>query len=469
MERNRRLASLIAIAGLLLTPLAPAFAASPFDANFVMADSDVTDTHVPDGFAQKFLEAHGSGIAKMTFIDPLDGISQRKPGDIITEAAKIYGVNPKFLLALIQKEQSLVDDPSPSPCQIDWAAGYGRPDGSTCGSGDARYRGFTAQVVNAAAYARYFYDKDLSGDRRSFGFFSGQPASIDGRMVVPANIATAMLYSYNPHLHGNTLLSSIWARWFVPLYPDGSYLTDGTKTYLIQGGMKRTFATKSALMSRVDPSRVMRVGADVLATYQDGPDIKFSEWSLLRVPKGTVYLISKDTKRPIVSMAVFRALGFNPDEVDNVDPADLASYPDGDPVTLKSAYPIGALLQDKKTGGVFYVESSVKHPILSAEIMKADYPDKKISAVATSVLNKYQTGDPLKFPDGELVTSPGSNATVFIISNGQRRPFASGQAFESLGYDWSRVVTTSDKALALHPLGQPLDAAATGTLQIAAD
>lgn len=436
---------------LVLAPLPlPARADSVFDPNLVMTDRDLTDTGVPDGFAQSFLESKGAGIASMRFMD-LDG-SMKKPGDIITYYGRAYGISPRYLLTLIQKEQSLVTDPNPSVCQIDWAAGYGRPDGSTCNDPVwQKYRGFTNQIVNAAAFARYFYDTP----DRNFGFFPGQTASIDGQPVTPANIATAMLYTFTPHLHGNRLLTTIWSKWFVSSYPDGSYLRDGRgDVWLIQAGLKRRFASLAALYSRVDESRIIDVGSDVLTRYEEGTAIKFADYSIVSVPNSTVYLLVRDVKRPIMSMEVFRTLGFNPEEIEPVGEEDLAGYVEGDPITIESSYPTGALLQDDETGGVYWVIEGVKNPIWSQEVMKINYPGRKISPVSKEILDRFPTGSPVRIRDGELVTCAGCDKAVFVISNGQRRPIISGKVFESLGYDWRRVVYTTDEAVFLHPLGE---------------
>ncbi len=455
----------------LLMAAFPVRAASDADPGYVLSDSDLTDINVPDGFSQKFLVAHGGALASMKFTD-LDG-SMKTPGYLVDYYGKAAGVNPRFLLALIQKEQSLVDDRGPSQCQIDWAAGYGRPDGSTCDDPNwQRYRGFTSQIVNAASFVRYIYDQDTSGAARSFGYFPGISVAIDGQQVTPANLASAILYTYTPHLHGNQNLRTIWDQWFSLGYPDGSALSgsDGT-VYLIQSGLKRAFANKSALHTRVDAKKIIPVSDAVLAGFEDGAPIQFADYSLVRDPgTGTIYLLVGDKKRPIASMEVFREIGFDPEEVDDVDPTDLAPYADGDPITLKSAYPTGALLQDKKTGGVYFVEGGKKSPIIDASIMKADYPNKRISVVAPDALAKYETASPLLFNDGDLITSPGAHKAVFVISNGQRRPIISGEAFEQLGYSWKRIIWTTDAVLNLHPLGQPvtgIPAAAPASAQTA--
>lgn len=458
----RRFWLILPLFSLLFSPLAVR-AETVFEPGFILSDRDLTDVSVPEGYSQRFLEARGGAIASMRFPD-IDG-TMRKPGDLIDYYGKIFGVNPRFLLALIQKEQGLVYDKDPSKCQIDWATGYGRPDGSTCDDPYwQRYRGFTTQIVSAAAFIQCFYQDttDKCGSRRSFGYQPGVATVIDGQAVVPANLATAALYTYTPHVHGNRNLLRLWSDWFAFGYPDGSYLStpDGT-VWLIQAGLKRRFANKSALHSRVDAGRVIPVGYDVLERYEEGAPIKFAEYALVRVPEtGTVYLLTGDRKRPIESMQVFRSIGFNPEEIDDVDPADLAAYADGDPIGVRSSYPTGALLQDNRSGGVYWVEDGVKKPIYSAEIMKTNFPGKKITAVSRTILDGFPTGEPVRFRDGELVTSPKHKPTVFVISNGQRRPISSGEVFERLGYSWKRIIRTNDAALDIHPLGEAVSAPA---------
>jgi len=437
----------------LLTAAIPAWADAP-DSGYVLSDRDLTDASMPDGFSQRFLEAHGGALAGMKFPD-IDGLTMKKPGDLIDYYGKVYAVNPRFLLALIQKEQSLVDDKDPSQCQIDWAAGYGRPDGSTCDDPAwQRYRGFTVQIISAAAFVRCLYDQSGTCHDRSFGFFPGVAASIDGQSVVPSNMASAILYTYTPHLHGNLNLRAIWTNWFTLGYPDGSILSSpGGQVFLIQGGLKRRFANRSALHTRVNPGQIIPATDAVLSGYRDGAPIKFADYSLVRVPAGTIYLLDGDLKRPVQSMEVFRAIGFNPEEIDDVDPSDLEGYSDGDMITLKSAYPTGALLKDAKTGGIYFVENGKKSPIVDISIMKADFPNKKATTVSPAKLAKYETSAPLKFKDGDLVTGSGADRAVYVISNGQRRPIFSGAVFEQLGYSWKRVIRTTTAVLAMHPLG----------------
>lgn len=70
-------------------------------------------------------------------------------------------VSPAVLLVLLQKEQSLVTDPSPSERQFRSATGYGCPDTADC---DSDYFGFFGQVYGAAWQFQRYRNPDSSFD-----------------------------------------------------------------------------------------------------------------------------------------------------------------------------------------------------------------------------------------------------------------------------------------------------------------
>ncbi|MBI2637249.1 MAG: hypothetical protein HYW81_03610, partial [Parcubacteria group bacterium] len=224
----------------------------------------------------------------------------------------------------------------------------------------------------------------------------------------------------------------------------------------LQNGKRRPFLTRTALYSRYHPDRIIPVSKNELEKYEIGAPIKFANYSLLRSPKGTVYLLVDDTIRGIASREVFRTIGFNPEEVVQVTEDDLALYAKGENITLASAYPTGALLQDKKTGAVFWVQDGEKQGIIDRTILANNFKNVRPSPVHSDELVKYPYIGRLKLADGTTITSPESSA-VYVISDGLRRPVISGEAFEKLGFNWDDVVEVPQSVVDLHPLGDPLD------------
>lgn len=424
-----------------------------FDANNIISDSDFFNADdMPLADIQSFLEKKGSSLARYTAVD-IDGQGKRASA-IISRAAHEYGINPKILLVLLQKEQSLIENPSPTQYNYDWATGFARCD--SCLATDARviaYRGFTLQV-DRAAWRKVYY----TTHPEQFNFRMGTPAIIDGQNVIPENKATAALYNYTPHIHGNFNFWKLWVRYFGKFYPDGTVVQEENhvEIWLIQNGRRRLFTSMSAFLSRYSLSQIVSIGSNDLATYPEDTPIRFAQYSLLQSPKGAVFLYADDLKYGIPSRAIFRKIGFNPEEVIPVADVDLSVIPTGGLITEPTMNPVGDLYQNAKTGGIYYVQRGIKHPILEKIVLRTNFPYRKPKRVLPKDLELLQTGDPVQFPEGTLVTAPGGSA-VYIISNGTKRPFASAEAFTSLGFKWSEILTTSGKTLDTHPLGDVVD------------
>lgn len=127
---------------------------------------------------QKFLEEKDSALASIMVADTYG--KEKKISEVIYNAAvnnydcdgiklsdspteeersikctKIGTINPKFLLVLLQKEQSLIENQSPSQRQLDWATGYGCPDSMAC---NPYFQGFGKQVNSAALQFKWYMD-----------------------------------------------------------------------------------------------------------------------------------------------------------------------------------------------------------------------------------------------------------------------------------------------------------------------
>lgn len=425
--------------------------------NDLLADRDLIDAQSLNlSQIQNFLNQKGT--LGYYYTTDVDGVV-KTAAEVIWRVATTYSISPKFLLALIQREQSLIETPRPKQGQYDWAAGFGVCD--SCSKDDANvtpWKGFANQVEGAARQIskRYLPDLQTKGTTIS-GIGPGVTKIIDGTPVTPANKATAVLYTYTPHLHGNKNFFTIWQRWFGLSYPDGSLVrVQGSKDiWILSDGTKQKFANKTAFLSRFSEKDILPISQGDLDQYADGTPIKFANYSLLSSPTGDIYLLVNDEKRKIASKAAFRQLGFNPEEVEPVTESELANYTDGDVIDTTSSYPEGALLQDKKTGGVYFAENGKKYPIWSKELMNARFPKITISRASKDQLDQLETGEPVKFRDGQLIGVKGEN-TVYVVEHGTRRPIQSEEVFKRFGWQWNNVIWTSDAVIQLHPLGEPV-------------
>lgn len=186
---------------------------------------------------QNFLVSKGSGLANKNFVlncyasdskerqqytavgAPCD---QNVPASqIIYYASQIYGVNPRVIIATLQKEQSLITSPNPTEWQINQAMGYGCPTSGSCSDGS----NFFYQVDNGVWALRYHYERAkgnlnwwspstswVCGTEKAYykpNLYPGQNVQFydeDGvhyRTLFLSNAASSALYCYTPHTYNN--------------------------------------------------------------------------------------------------------------------------------------------------------------------------------------------------------------------------------------------------------------------------
>lgn len=436
---------------------------SGFDPNDILADSDIFGLgNMTRDDVQRFLMSKGAlGTIQQRDIDG----KEKSIADIIWRVATSYKLNPKYLMVLLQKEQSLIEDPEPEQQQFDWAAGYGVCD--SCAKDDPGiqdFKGFANQLEWAAKQHRERYLFQLLGRGTTIaGQAPGKSVFIDGLSIVPANRATAMLYSYTPHIHGNLNLWQIWQKWFSVSFPDGTVAQaqDDKTIYLIRFGMKRPFASKAIAMSMIDPEKILIVPDSQLSVYPDGQPIKFPNYSLVQTPNGTRYLIVGNKKRRIANMEAFRKFLFNSDELIDGTDEELAQYADGPAINTETLNPLGLLVKD--TGGItWYLEDGVRHEIPDRTFLHLYFRGKPVKAITKTKLDAYTLGEPYRLRDGELVRTTDDPA-VYVLENGKRRPIVSGEAFEALGWSWKNVVTLPKSVVEAYELGETIANASGGS------
>jgi hypothetical protein len=194
---------------------------STFDPALIISDQNFYDGDALDAVAvQRFLDtkvpACAPGIVCLadytqdTVTRPADELCDSYRGrqgetsaEIIAKVGEACGISQKALLVLLQKEQSLVDNPAPTPGDFSFATGYACPDTAAC---DTEYSGFYNQLYWAAWQLKRYANPPGTSD-----FFTWHPvgepspvgynpdAACGSADVVIANLATAALYYYTPY------------------------------------------------------------------------------------------------------------------------------------------------------------------------------------------------------------------------------------------------------------------------------
>lgn len=153
---NHKKSSAIMGFALLLIAFTPSLVkAVDFDPGYLISDSEITDYQALDQTAiQNFLQKRDGTLENYLTFD-----KEGNPKTAIQafyEISQNWMINPKYLMILTQKEQSLLEDPNPSQKQYDWATGYGICDNCSMDDPDVqRFKGFYRQVNSAAAQTRY--------------------------------------------------------------------------------------------------------------------------------------------------------------------------------------------------------------------------------------------------------------------------------------------------------------------------
>ncbi len=475
----------------LLLPLTTSAEVDPnFNANRILEDQDILDyssMSLPD--IQNFLQSKNSYLANY-FAPNAHGMT-KMASEIIYDAArnnfdcdgvvlssspteaeknlkckKITTINPKFLLVLLQKEASLIENSNPAQARLDWATGYGCPDNWAC---NPYYKGFGKQI-NSAALQFLAYMKEPSRYNYKAGStytFTNPYGTISTQniIVTPENQATAALYNYTPHVfNGNYNTYKLWDKYFgdgspaIPKvklqYPDGSILKakDNPVVWLIQDGTKKPFLNWASFISRFRPDQIIEVAKTELEGYPEANAIKFPNYALIQTNLKNIYLIVDNEKRLFADLATFKKIGFNPEELEEATEADLTSYQLGKPITVASTYITGALIQDSKSGGVYYVENDTKAPIIDKIFLETKFKGKTVIKESNGELANYIKIGPVMFGDGELLKSK-THPTIYLISNGQKRPFVDLATFTKLGYNLNNVIDVSSQLLYYYPQG----------------
>jgi hypothetical protein len=132
---------------------------------------------------------------------------------IIKDVSVACSINPKVMIILLQKEQSLVTDDWPWASQYERATGYYCPDDPTRpGWCDPEYAGFFNQVWYAARqFQRYGNGSfNYAVGRNSFVPYQANNAGCGGTNITMQTAATAALYNYTPYQPNAAALSNLY-------------------------------------------------------------------------------------------------------------------------------------------------------------------------------------------------------------------------------------------------------------------
>jgi hypothetical protein len=432
-------------AGAVGGPAEPARAASgaDFDPGMIISDAKFFDGAAMSradvaGFLQARVPRCASGYVCLTnYVEDIPSrsgdarcsslqASRLSAADIVYWVGRACGVSQAALLVLLEKEQGLVTDSTPSARQFRSATGYGCPDTADC---DSNYYGFFNQVYNAARQFKVYQATPTRWNYqagRANTILWHPTASCGSSQVTIRNQATAGLYIYTPYRPNGAALANLYGtgdscsaygnRNFWRLYTDwfgstsdgpvsafAKTATDDT-VYLISGGQKHPvtdFGVYRTLSALGGISTVARSYLDALPTGNTASE-------LVRDPAdGTVSLVQGDRRHAFTSCALVASYGFGCGDAVNLDPRQLAAVPQAGNMSAFFVLP--------GSGTAYLLDGGVKHPVSSWSALVALNAGAApfVATMRADVGSRYAMGHTALEP-GTLAKSP-AGADVFLV------------------------------------------------------
>ncbi|HET7060329.1 MAG TPA: hypothetical protein VFH99_03390 [Candidatus Saccharimonadales bacterium] len=450
---------------------------------------------------------------------------------MIATAAQVYGINPQALLVTLQKEQGLVSGgagfcDNGDENKYAAAMGYGCPDsgtvhsysgislykrgsvehtstGSTCVN-SAAAAGFSQQVIRAAWLLKFGQQRSLGnvgwavvggpwnnsddpstpyggpmtqgnlsrGDGSSTTFYDGY-TTIDGVATHMDTGATAALYWYTPHFHGNQNFFNLFSGWFGSthsLQPPGGLLLQSNQSgkvyFVTTDSNTRYFVPTWSTMQAygLDKYAVLPRDDSAITSYSDGGTLKTlvfdntdqkvylvdggkrywfqqycSEWGLdclnqtsgdvtflsstyfdsvvaygglgqpIQQANGAYYLMQSGTKKPFITPADMQALGYSSSQSIGIAQTDLNST---QPLgTLQIFYPTFLQLNSQ----LLYFDGQNYHHVPSSDVYNA----WGARPIVTPPTSSYNTTPPTLSDDLGIWVKNADNS-YYLIDSGRK-------------------------------------------------
>lgn len=476
------------LAGIIMMAIilfVPSFVDAGYNPNDIITDAYMHERGtMSQAEVQDFLEKQ-PGVLKS--YKARDARGQVRPAsEVIYNAANEFGLNPRVLLVMVEKEQSLLTNTRPSDKSLAWATGFGTYN-------HPRYGGFGNQVYYAAKVLGVDYDK-YSDYYCSFQV-GKRTATLDGYYVTPANNATRKLYIYNPlrggpapkHRFGANYLfwhltHQRYAQAFKSyrgqgsvagvavngdirnyFYREGTVIESGGQKYLIDGGKKHQFTGPNSFKFRYSSSEVVSVPSGELALYKNGKSIGLPDGAVVQRAKGgAVYIVTDGKLRGIPDKQTLYNLGYSTGNIISVTDQEINLMAKGKPIDKNNiTRQNGQLVQIMGQAGVYQYQNGVLYPIWDRKIKVVNFEYHGVAPISKSEASNYKIAadKPVLFRDGTLVmaTDGPQKGVVFVVANSRRCGFKTRYAFDGAGYSLDNVVKVSNDVLRLHWEGQEIN------------
>lgn len=115
-------------------------------------------------------------------------------------------------------------------------------------------------------------------------------------------------------------------------------------------------------------------------------------------------------------------------------------------------YPEGSLVRIENEKGVWLIQNGQRRPFYSKTVFLLSYKFKDVKTVKTEDLKDYPVGLPMTFPNYSLIQSPSG---IFMLTDNLKRPI-SEKIFKNIGFHPEEIIPVEEADLALYQLGKPV-------------
>lgn len=411
---------------------------------------------------------------------------------VIKRAADLWGINPQVILTTLEKEESLVR--GNAGC-ADWrynsAMGMGCPDGGSCPA--PAYAGFSKQVTKGSWQLKFNKERAWGnvgwGDNGSLTYYGYMTqgyrkrcascsniyydgwTSIDNTSVHMDTAATASLYTYTPHFHGNQNFVALFEAWFgstwgnggayfppqAQRHPDGTIVKapDSPTLYSIENGTLRSVGSEAKYFSfryNYNDFKIMSDGDNNLPVGPTWENI--NEGFVIKGSAPTAYITDWDevngviVKRSFVGDNFFFPLGYKYSDITQIPDNQLP--PDGPPINTTNIHPDGVFVKDPNGPTIWYLANSKKYSTTAWPIFLSHKMTLDKVKTATAGDMALPDGSPgLNYREGALIkgASPTAYVVDYINGTAYKRHLVGDEYFLGWGFKYGEIIRANDNEL----------------------
>jgi hypothetical protein len=434
----------------------------------------------------------GFGAPDPTGYSPTTGFTYGgavSAGRVIYDAGQAYGINPQVLLATLQKEEGLVVGNGPYGCSalaISASVGYGCPDSGgsysytglnpplyysngtpvTAVSGtcvnSAVKAGFSQQVIRAAWLLKFGEQRskgninwavikgswDNSDDPQScYGgpmtqgtwqrcpsgattYYDGY-TSIDGSPVHMDSGATAALYWYTPHFHGNQSFFDLFTGWFGGATVPNAFKIGSDPAVYVQAAGYRFYVPSIEILQDFGfgsgAQSISQSTADNIPPPGAGSGLSTTLGNVVKSPSdadsdgGSIYLVTSGRKYLFTTVQQMADFGFDSSSIHYL------------PLSFIAAIPYAGTLSNyvqAPNANVFQVSANTKRWILDGPTLQSLNPSGSISILSEALASAIPPGKPLTNSNALI----GASGSIYLYSNNNYYYVPTPEVLECWGF-----------------------------------